>query len=118
MKKSLPIIVVCAILLIAIPVIASAAGIELKSPLSCDGRDCTLIDIINKIIHFVMWVGSGVAVIMIAWSAILYITAGTSEEKVTKARKNLMWTLIGLAILLAAEGIISIIQETLGQVIE
>ena len=116
MKKTLPIIAICATLLIVIPLIASAAGIELKSPLSCDGKDCTLIDIIDKIINFIIWAGSGIAVIMLVWSAILYITSGASEEKVTKAKKNLMWTLIGLAILLAAKGIILVIQETLGQV--
>lgn len=114
--KTLPIIAICATLLIVIPIITNAAVLELKSPLQCDGKDCTVMDIINKIIDFLIWVGAGIAIIMLVWSAILYITSGANEEKVTKARKNLMWTLIGLAILLAARGIIEVIQETLGQV--
>ena len=57
-----------------------------------------------------------IAVIMIVLSAILYITAGGSEDKVTKARKNLMWTLVGLAIILAAKGIILVVADLFGSI--
>jgi len=115
MKKTLPIIVVCSIILIIIPIIVSAAGIELKSPLDCGGKECTIPDIINAIAKFIAMVGSGVAVIMIIWGGIQYMTAGSNEQRVSNAKKTIQWAIIGVAILWSADFLIRLVAWVLGK---
>jgi type IV secretory pathway VirB2 component (pilin) len=74
----------------------------------------TILDIINIIINSILApIGFGLATIMIIWSGILYMTAGGNKEKVEKAKRTLLWTLIGLIILISAGFIIQLIQQTL-----
>lgn len=42
------------------------------------------------------------AVIFIIYSGFLFVTAGGSEDKVKRAKTTLLWTLLGLAIVIGA----------------
>lgn len=70
-------------------------------------------DIAENIIDWIINIGILIAIIMIVYSGLLFMTAAGNEEKITKARKALTWSLIGLAVLLTGRGFISIIQEIL-----
>ena len=94
---------------------ANAAAIELKSPFDCDGKDCTITDIIEKISAFIAILGSGIAVIMIIWGGVVYMTAGSNEEKTKNAKKTIQWALIGLAIIWSANFLIGLLGEILGK---
>lgn len=117
MKKTLPIIAICATLLIVIPLVAGAAGITLENPLKCKnakGEDCDLLDIIDKITGFLAGLASTVAVIMIIWAGIVYMTAGDNEEKIKSAKKTILWALIGLAIVWSSHWLTGVIEWLTG----
>lgn len=70
--------------------------------------------LIEGIIDWVYSIGIVIAVLVIVYSGFLFMVSGGNEEKVTKAKRALMWSLIGLAVLLVGKGWVSIIQELLG----
>jgi len=51
---------------------------------------------------------------MIIIAGIIIMTSRGSEEKVTKGKKIIKWTLIGVAIAVSASFIIGLIKELLG----
>ena len=111
MKKSLLFIIICGIVLIVSSLIAQAEVITIPDPL---GEGTTIPDIIKAIMNKVLLpIGGGLAVIMIIWAGILYMTAGGSEEKIRAAKKTIMWTVIGFAILISAKFIIDAIDYLL-----
>ncbi len=54
------------------------------------------------------------AVLFIFYSAWLYMTAGGDPETVTKAKKNLLYAVIGIVIALLARSIIALVRNFLG----
>lgn len=84
---------------------ASALAIEsgLRNPIKAENFG-QLVDIIADI---VLQIGGVVAVIFIIWSGFLFVTAGGSDEKITKAKNTFMWTIVGVAVLLGAKVIAS-----------
>ena len=110
LKKSLPVIVICGIFLVVGCVLAETGVITIPDPLG----NKTLTQIIDSIINnAILPIAFGVALIMIIWGGIMYMTAGGSEDKVTKARKAIMWAMIGLAIVVAAKFIVQAIEAIL-----
>ena len=89
--------------------IVQAQTITIPDPLQ--GRE--IIDIIDSVMSLLAMIGSGVAVIMIIWAGILYMTAGGGEEKIRTAKKTIMWAIIGVAILWSANFIIDAIKYLL-----
>ena len=108
MKKSLFFIIICGIFLIAVPLIVKGQ-VSIPDPL----QEREIIDIIDSIMSLLAMIGSGVAVIMIIWAGIQYMTSGGSEQRTTNAKKTLMWAIIGLAILWSANFIIDAIKYLL-----
>ena len=107
MKKSLLFTIICGIFLLVVPLITK--GLDIPDPLQ--GRE--IVDIIDSVMGLLAMIGSGVAVIMIIWAGILYMTSGGSEEKVRTAKKTIMWAIIGVAILWSANFIIDAIKYLL-----
>ena len=107
MRKSLLFIIIFAIFLIVVPFIVK--GVIIPDPLG----DKTITEIISAIMDLLAVIGTGVAVIMIIWAGIQYMTAGGSEEKATKAKKTITWAIIGVAILWSAKFIIDAIEYIL-----
>lgn len=67
-----------------------------------------------RIIDFLMLLLLPLATLMLIWAGFQFVTAQGSEEKLTKAKKNLLWTVIGVAVVLASRAIISYVSEVLG----
>jgi hypothetical protein len=111
MKKTLFLIMIFSLFFTANIVLAQDENVVvIPDPLG----EKTLGEIINGIIdNFLAPIGFGIAVILIIWSGIQYMTAGGSEEKIRKAKQTLMWTIIGLAILISARFIVLLIEEIL-----
>jgi len=62
------------------------------------------------------WVASVfvvLAVILFIYSAYLFLTAGDNEDQISKAKRTLLWALIGVAISLFAYGIFSFVRSFL-----
>lgn len=67
--------------------------------------------IVLGVLNWVFILGCGLAVIGIVYSGILYITSGGDTTKAETAKKNLIWSIIGLIVLILATLIVSWIQN-------
>jgi hypothetical protein len=71
-------------------------------------------ELILKIVRFLMALAIPFAIFMLVWAGFLFATAQGSEEKINKAKRNLIWTVVGIAVILASEVIVDYISEILG----
>ncbi|MBU2264675.1 pilin, partial [Patescibacteria group bacterium] len=74
----------------------------------------TVSDLILKIVNFLMTLALPFAVLMLVWAGFQFATAQGSEEKLRTARRNLIWTVVGVLVILAAREIVGYITELLG----
>lgn len=88
----------------------SGQGVSIPNPIGPG----TFQDLVERIARYLFQIGIPIAVIMILYAAFLYMTAGGSEEKVSKAHKALTYAVVGLAVLFLAWGITSLVKELLG----
>lgn len=92
------------------PLPQTSVSTKIEDPLG--GKDFT--DITKDIISWLVNIGISLAVIMIMYAGFLWMTSGGDETKVTKARQTLIWSLVGLGVLIIGRGFVSILQELLG----
>lgn len=71
---------------------------------------CHLVDRIANALYIIGW---GLAMVVIIWGGIVYMTSGGEEDKVTNAKKIIKSGLIGAAIVLCAGFILSLLLEFL-----
>ena len=90
---------------------ASAAGIEIPNPLGSGGSDIPTL--IGTIATWLLGIGTVIATIVVLWAAFLFMTSGGNEKRVTQARQTLWYAIIGLAILMLADGVALLIQNFL-----
>lgn len=79
--------------------------IKIKNPLGYD----TFTGLLDSILNWLLLLASPVAVIMMLWAASLFMTAGGNQERLTMAKKTLLWTIVGIFILMISKGITSTI---------
>ena len=79
-----------------------------------NGQYCTLkiCCALTKIQRFMFFIAAGLSIIVIVWAGIMYMVAG-GEEKATKAKKTLLYGLIGAAIVFSSGFIINLLMEIL-----
>ena len=70
-------------------------------------------ELIGKIVVWIANIGIAVAVIVIIYAGLLFMTSGGNEEKITQAKKALTWS---LAILLMGRSgaLIALVKDILG----
>lgn len=67
---------------------------------------------LNKILEFVIRIGTVVVVLMTVWVGYLFVVAQGKEEKIREARQALLWTIVGALILLGSQAIAVAIKAT------
>ena len=76
--------------------------------------DATISSVITRIVQFIFTFGLAVAVIVLAIGAFQYLFSFGSEQKVSQAHKTMWYAVIGIIIMLAGQGITSLIKSILG----
>lgn len=74
----------------------------------------TVSELILKIVDFLMTLALPFAALMLVWAGFQFATAQGSEEKLRVAKRNLIWTVLGVLVILAAKEIVSYINDLLG----
>ena len=64
-------------------------------------------DIIKIVVNTLLYLLGAVAVIIIIYSGILYITAGGDANNITKAKNTLLWSVVGLIVAVLAWSIVN-----------
>ena len=88
---------------LALPLVASAA----IDPV------ITICNLLNKIKIIIAAVGFGIAAIMLIAGGISYMAAGGDPEKATKAKKLIINSLIGMAIVVGAVFLLALVEGLL-----
>lgn len=99
------------LIIIIVANIAVAQGINIPNPLGSGGSDIPTL--IHTIADWLLGIGATISTIVIIWAAIVFMTSGGNKDKVTMARKTLWYAIIGLSILLLADGVSIFIQNFL-----
>ena len=88
-------------------------GSSIANPLGPTGPQ-TIPDFIKVIINIVLVVGIPIVALAIIYTGFLFVTAQGNTEKLGKAKKALVYTLLGAAILLGA----FVIAEAIGKTVD
>jgi hypothetical protein len=95
-------------LLLSLPIAVSA--VEFQNPLEYE----TFGELIDAIIDFIFYIAIVVSPLMIIIGGFYLLTAGGDPKKVGTGKNIIISTLIGLAIVLLARGLIAMIEQVIG----
>lgn len=93
--------------LLFFPLIVS--GVTIENPISYG----TLGEVVSALVNFVLLVSIPLTAILFIIAGFYYLTAGANPENVKKAKNLIVWTIIGLAIILVSGGISTLIKNIL-----
>jgi hypothetical protein len=82
----------------------------IKNPLSVGGN---LEDILDAVTNLLLTIGLPLAGLMYLYAGFQFLTAGGQEKKITSAKQTLLWTTIGVVVLLSAKGIVIAVKGLL-----
>lgn len=105
-KKILILVLACLIL----PV--SVRAIEIKNPLEYG----TFEELIYAIINFIFTIALVLAPLFIIIGGFYFVTATDEPARIETGKRIILYTLIGLLVILLAKGIITLIKEVFGVV--
>ena len=88
---------------------ASPAAGELPNPL----KVCSVQDLLFLIAQIATYIGVIAAVIALIFVGFKFIAAQGKPEELTKARSMFFWIIVGIAILIGASLIVTILKNTL-----
>ncbi|MDD3480924.1 MAG: pilin [Patescibacteria group bacterium] len=70
-------------------------------------------DVIIAAINMLGFLFGGIVVLFIIYAGFLYMTAGGDPEKLTKAKKTLLWAIVGAIIVTASFLIVNFFSDTI-----
>ncbi|PIR47459.1 hypothetical protein COV06_03305 [Candidatus Uhrbacteria bacterium CG10_big_fil_rev_8_21_14_0_10_50_16] len=70
--------------------------------------------LIGFVIQAVLGITGSLALAMVIWGGFLWLTAGGKPDRITKGRDTLIWAVIGLAVIFAANILATFVINTLG----
>lgn len=70
-------------------------------------------ELLSIVLRAVVQLGSILLVLALVWVGFLFVFAQGNPEKISSARQALMWTVIGGLLLLGAQGISLVLQQTI-----
>lgn len=70
-------------------------------------------DVIRAVTRFANLIIGPISVLVILYAGTLFMFSGGDVERVKRAKRALLWAIVGLAIVLIGEGFIAIIEDVL-----
>lgn len=92
--------------LVLFPVLAQAISISIANPL----RATTFNALILAIVNIIFTIALALAPLMIIIAGFYFMTAAGDPAKIQTAKQIILWTLIGLLIILLSRGIITLFR--------
>lgn len=71
------------------------------------------IDIVLIFINWLLFICTGIAVLAIVYSGVMYIMAGNDPNRAAAAKKNLTWSIIGLVVIMLGLVILNTIKNVI-----
>ncbi len=91
-------------------------GVSIPNPLCLPGSATCVNDfptLIKDITAYISGVIGSLAVIIFIWAGILFVTSSGNEAQLGKAKKALLYAVVGSAIALAGAGLVAVIQAVI-----
>lgn len=92
------------------PFLAFGDAITIENPLEYDSIEA----IISAVVSFITMVAFAIAPIIFIWGGFKFFFAGGDPGKAKEATNLIKWAVIGLAIIIVANGIILVIKDVIG----
>lgn len=89
---------------------AGGGSIRVENPLG--SRQFS--DVLVAIINWIFTIALAISPIMIIYAGFLFVTGGGNPEQITRGRNVLVWTFVGLVVIILSRGLIAILQGILG----
>lgn len=121
-RRPLAVLLFAASIALALPVFTFAAGTSgaglvpcgaTSGPQSTECQACDLVQLLQKVIMFLIGLAIPIAVAMFAWAGILYFTSASAQENISKARSIFSSALFGFLIAITAWLVINTILNTI-----
>ena len=109
-KKKLTFLLIL-ITFLSVSSVTFAAQINLPNPL---GNTDTFEELFDNVTDYILTFIGTLAVLVLIWSGILFVTSGMFPANYEKGKKALWYAVIGLAIVLAASGLVTVITAVIG----
>jgi hypothetical protein len=77
-------------------------------------RATTFAAVLNTILNFLFTIALVVAPLAILAGAFLFVTASGNPDQISRAKKTLIWTMIGFIVIMLSRALVSVIQNILG----
>ena len=87
---------------------AQNTGGGLQNPLG----NTTIAQLLSLLLKAFVRLGIPIAILFLVYTGFLFVTAQGNDTKITKAKTSLLYTIIGIAVLVGAEVMANIIRAT------
>src|SRR3990167_1621661 len=81
----------------------------IENPLKAD----SFMKLIDGIINFIFTIALAITPIMVIVGGFMFITGGGDPAKITQGKQLLLWTAIGLTVILLAKGLVAVLTSVL-----
>ncbi len=109
-KKTFILLILSCLLLPLMVFGGSGEGITLKNILKFD----TFEELVDSIIALLFYVGIILAPVFILLGAFYFLTSGGNPNKVQTGQRIILYTVIGLAVIMLSRALMSLIEMTVG----
>lgn len=104
-------------LIIPLSVLAADPSKSLIDPGTATGKPVTspeiLKNFVGRVQNIILGVAGVIAVAMIIYGGVLYMTAGGNDEKIAKAKQTLTWAIGGLIVIISAVVVVNVVTIVL-----
>lgn len=92
------------------PPVVTGQQITVENPVNAT----SVVALVDSVAYWAYNIGLVLAVIVNVIIGLQFMMAGGNDEKVTKAKRNFLWAIVGIAILLLSKALIGLIKSVLG----
>lgn len=114
MKITIKILAVLSLFVISSGIVLAddepGGGFTIPNPIKC----ATLPDCISRITKWLIAIAVPITIVMVVVGAYQFMTSGGNPEKVSGAKKTIMYAVIGFAIILLAQVFVYVLSDLIG----
>lgn len=99
-------------MIVYVPLVSWAQDVKIKNPLGEGDDKANLLLFIKKILEFAIKIGIPIIALAVIYSGFLFVAARGNSRELETAKKSIMYTLLGAAILLGSWAIAELIADT------
>lgn len=81
-----------------------------KNPLNAQ----SFTQLADNIVNFLLTIAVPIVIIMVIWAGLLFMTAGGNTDRIQQGKDTLLWTAIGIGVLMISKSVTYLLGSILG----